>query len=138
MFKIFSKFTAILIFMSLISGVICAKAYGQEDSATPETSIEPALNVSDLVNLAFSEYTGDFLEQAGIGGQLNFFFGWREFPLGSYGENNIIREASLLEAINADFFKQLTQTDPTIRTRDLENPFNSSLNSNPEYTRNLN
>jgi hypothetical protein len=139
MFKIFPKFTAILIFTSLVSlsGIVCPKAYSQEDSASPETPLEQySPNVSDLVDLAFFEHTGDFVEQAGIGGQLNFFFGWRNFPLGSYGENNIAREGLLLEAVVDDFFQQLTQTEPTIRTRDLENPFNSSLNTNPEYTRN--
>lgn len=99
--------------------------------------IRPAspINLGELMNKAFWENTGDFFESATIDGQLNLLFGWREFPEGSYLENSIARDSILMNAIMTDYFKQLTEREPTIRTRDIENPFNTSVQQNPSYTR---
>lgn len=85
------------------------------------------LSVDRLFNQAFWEHSGDFFEQSSIGGQLNTILGWRRFPEGSYPENNITQDALLLYAIMDDYFRQLKQREPTIRTRDLANPFDTSL-----------
>lgn len=68
-----------------------------------------------------------------MGGQLNTIFGWRKFPQGSYPENNITEDGLLLYAILSDYFRQLQEREPIIRTRDLANPFDTSLRENPQY-----
>ncbi len=91
------------------------------------------LSVDRLVNEAFWENSGDFFRQASMEGQMNVIFGWERFPQGSYPENNITEDGLLLYAIMDDYFRQLREKEPTIRTRDLANPFDTSLRENPEY-----
>lgn len=95
--------------------------------ATPE--IEPTIpvDISRLLNRAFWQYGGDFFEQSSLGGMLNTIFGARSFPQGSFPENNITNDGLLLYAIMDDYFRQIQTRDTTIRTRDLKNPFNSSV-----------
>ena len=93
------------------------------------------INLKELMNKAFWENSGDFFEQATIDNQLNFFMGWRNFPEGSCPENSIARDGLLINIIVEDYFKQLVEREPTIRTRDIENPFNTSVQQNPSYIR---
>jgi len=95
--------------------------------------ITSPLSVDRLVNEAFWENSGDFFRQASMGGQMNTIFGWERFPQGSYPENNITQDGLLLYAIMDDYFRQIREKEPTIRTKDLANPFNTSLRENPEY-----
>jgi hypothetical protein len=97
--------------------------------------IRPAapINLNELMNEAFWYNGGDLFEQASIDGQLNYIFGWRTFPEGSFSENNIRRDSLLMNTITRDFFKQVVEREPTIRTRDIPNPFNSSVQQNPSY-----
>lgn len=95
--------------------------------------INSPLSVDRLINEAFWENSGDFFRQASMEGQMNVIFGWERFPQGSYPENNITQDGLLLYAIMDDYFRQLREKEPTIRTRDLANPFDTSLRENPEY-----
>lgn len=93
------------------------------------------LNLSSLINEAFWENSGDYFDQASIVGQLNFLFGWRNFPEGSFAENSVTRDSLLMYVIVSDYFKQLQQREPTIRTKDMTNPFDTSVQENPDYLR---
>jgi hypothetical protein len=93
------------------------------------------LNLSGLMNQAFWQNSGDFFDQASIVGQLNFLFGWGNFPEGSFAENSVARDSLLMYVIVSDYFKQLQQREPTIRTRDINNPFETSVQENPDYVR---
>jgi hypothetical protein len=86
-----------------------------------------SLNLDELINEAYWQNTGDFWEDTNPGGQLNTIFGWGSFPLGSFPENEISRDGLLIYTIVADYFKQLQEREPTIRTRDLANPFDASI-----------
>ncbi|BAQ62097.1 hypothetical protein GM3708_2503 [Geminocystis sp. NIES-3708] len=113
-----------------------AQPVNSEQSSTMDiVESNTPINMNQLVNQAFSEHSGNFFEQASIGGQLNTIFGWRNFPQGSFPENNITRDGLLLNAILSDYFKQLQEKEPTIRTRDIPNPFNSSVGEDPNYIR---
>lgn len=137
----FSKFISIL-GLTAISTISVNQVNAQDFNRqliaqTPVTFnvIRPSspLDLSDLMNKAFNQNTGDFFEQATIGGTLNFIFGWRRFPQGSYSENSIDRDSALMNAIIYDYFDQLSEREPTIRTRDLTNPFSESLKQNPSF-----
>lgn len=140
----FNKFTRWITILGLsaistiwIANLNSHKVNAQTPPPVGVDVIKPAsqLNVSELMSKAFNENTGDFFEQSTIGGQLNLFFGWREFPEGSYSDNSINRDSQLIYLINKDYFKQLTQSEPTIRTEDLPNPFDTSIQQNPSYIR---
>jgi hypothetical protein len=117
-----------------------SEAQNIQSNETPSSGdmivIEPSnpLNVSELVNQAFSEYGGDFFEQATIEGSLNTIFGWRSFPQGSFPENDITKDGLLLSIMMSDYFNRLQKGETIIRTRDLSNPFDTSLEENPDYT----
>jgi hypothetical protein len=82
---------------------------------------------------AFFHNTGDFYEITSISGQLNHIFGWRTFP-GSYPDNLVSRDGKLLGTIYTDAMQQ-QGGGPLIRTRDLPNPFDTSVFQNPSYLR---
>ena len=87
--------------------------------------------VEDVFDRAAFHHTGTFREITGVTGQLNNILGFRFLkgqPIfkGSYIDNLITADAYLLEAIYRDYLRQQTEGRP-VRTQDLPNPFNSSL-----------
>jgi hypothetical protein len=90
-------------------------------------------NINRLVNEAFSFHSGTFFEGASLAGQINTIFGMRSFPQGSFPENNITNDGLLLNIITYDYFRQLKEGNPTIRTEDLPNPFGTSLRETMDY-----
>ncbi len=89
-------------------------------------------NIPGLFNRAVNNNTGRFYDYTNILGQFNSLFGWRTFPQGSYFDNMITRDAKLTETLYYDVMQQ-QQSGPLIRTRDLPNPFDTSLQENPSY-----
>lgn len=133
-----SKFSRLMAIATLttLTCIITNPSEAQPVNSDQSTTIEVVedttfLNMNELVNRAFSQNSGDFFQQADLSGQLNTIFGWRNFPQGSFPENNITRDGLLLNAILADYFKQLQQENPTMRTRDIPNPFDSSVGETP-------
>ena len=96
---------------------------------TPTTEMEtsPRFNFEELINEAFWQNDGDFFQESRPGGQLDTIFGWGSFPQGSFPENQITRDGLLIYTLVTDYYKQLQEREPTLRTRDLDNPFDSSL-----------
>lgn len=125
----FSRFLTIATITTLTC-VIAHPSSAQMNNSEPSGEVEainPPMTVDRLVNQTFWANSGDFFEQASIPGQMNTMFGWRRFPQGSFPENNITEDGLLLSAILHDYFRQLQQREPNIRTRDLANPFDTSL-----------
>jgi hypothetical protein len=89
-------------------------------------------NIPGLFNRAVNNNTGRFYDYTNILGQLNSLFGWRTFPEGSYFDNMITRDAKLTETLYYDVMQQ-QQSGPLIRTQDLPNPYDTSLQENPSY-----
>jgi len=133
-----SKFSRFLTIAALttLTCVIAHPSSAQTDNSDMTEEVEivtSPLSVDRLVNEAFWENSGDFFRQASMEGQMNVIFGWERFPQGSYPENNITQDGLLLYAIMDDYFRQLREREPMIRTRDLPNPFDTSVRENPEY-----
>lgn len=116
----------------LTSTLVVNEVKAEEIKPNNVKAVDP-LGVNELIDRSFFSNSGSFAEQVSIEGQLNLIFGFENFPEGSYPENNIVRDSILLNAVVKDYFKQLEQREPTIRTRDLPNPFTSSLQQNPSY-----
>jgi len=92
-------------------------------------------NVQDLFQKAITYESGNFLTNRSIGEQLQLIFGFtdeRTQGISAFPENEIMRDTVLLHKVYEDFLKQQAGDDP-IRTRDLENPYNTSLGS-PDYS----
>jgi hypothetical protein len=106
-----------------------------QSSQTTTPSSEPQVTTDFTLNEAFSRAfyndTGRFYEQTGISGQLNKIFGWRSFP-GSFNDNQIANDGLTVETIYYDALRQ-QNSGPRMMSRDLPNPFDSSLTTNPDY-----
>lgn len=99
--------------------------------STAETGVQPGDQLINVFNRAFYNDTGRFYDITNISGQANKIFGWRTFP-GSFFDNQIANDSATFEAVYQDALNQQT-TGQNIRTRDLANPFNTSLLENPSY-----
>lgn len=90
--------------------------------------------IPEAFNQAYYNESGSPFEASSISSQLNFIFGWRSFPEGSFPENQMSRDAERLHQLFVEQMKLQNNQGPILRTRDLENPFNSSIRENPsEY-----
>ncbi|MDV3001558.1 MAG: hypothetical protein N5P05_003164 [Chroococcopsis gigantea SAG 12.99] len=108
-------------------------AINSANAQTRETVFAPNVsNIPELFNRAFNNNTGRFYELGSLSGQANNIFGWRTFPMGSFFDNMVSRDSQLVNTVYRDVMQQQT-SGPLIRTRDLENPFSSSLSENPDY-----
>ncbi|TAE55825.1 MAG: hypothetical protein EAZ76_13050 [Nostocales cyanobacterium] len=65
--------------------------------------------------------------------QVDFLFGPGKKFGTTFPENEILRDAELVNIMYHDVLKQQSQNDPYLRTPDLPNPYNSSLLSSPKY-----
>ncbi|MGH2414708.1 MAG: iron uptake porin, partial [Microcystaceae cyanobacterium] len=109
---------------------------GTRPAATAETpagSYQSQDSLADVFNRAFFNSTGQFFDQVNLSGQFNAMFGWRSFPQGSFRENQITDDAETLSVLMRDVLKQQSNGTPPLRTRDLANPFDTSLRDNPSY-----
>lgn len=89
--------------------------------------------LDDVFTRASYNDTGRFYEIMDISGQANQIFGWRTFP-GSFFDNQITNDGLTVETVYHDALHQ-QMSGPRIVTRDLLNPFDTSLRENPEYLR---
>ncbi len=119
----FTKLMPILV-ASLAAGLLSEGARAQSDR-----TITP----SEAFVEAFFENSRDPAYNTTIGRQFNTIFGVTSFPQGSYPDNEIVRDAQKIHELHEEIMHQQVSSDPIIRTRDLPNPYNSSLGSNPEY-----
>ena len=97
------------------------------------TGVQPGEPLPTVFNRAFYHDTGRFYDITDLSGQANKIFGWRSWT-GSYFDNQIANDGQTFGAVYDDALRQQT-AGTRIRTRDLANPFNSTLQDNPSYLR---
>ncbi len=97
------------------------------------SSVQPGEPLPTVFNRAFYNDTGRFYDITNLSGQANKIFGWRSWT-GSYFDNQIANDGQTFEAVYDDAIRQQV-AGPRVRTRDLSNPFDSSLQTNPNYLR---
>ena len=88
--------------------------------------------MNDVFRRAVFNSSGTYYDLTDISGQANMMFGWRTWP-GSFPENQISEDAQTTEFILQDALRQ--QSGEAFRTRDLVNPFDTSIQQNPSYIR---
>ena len=94
------------------------------------TGIARAGSVSETFEKAYFENSGNAFENSTIWGQLEFIFG----PSG-FAETKIARDGKLVNIIYHDVMKQQAESGYKMLTRDLKNPFNTSVAEYQRYRR---
>ena len=94
------------------------------------TGVAKAESIPENFREAYFENTGDAFKNGTIGGQLEFIFG-----IGGFAETKIAKDGKLVDILYKDVIKQQAESGPRLVTRDLSNPFNTSVSEHPEYNR---
>lgn len=91
--------------------------------------------IPELFQKALNYESGNFFENSSIESQLESLFGvtpsGEAYRFPDFPESEIVRDAQLVHTLYQDYLQFQTGTEP-IRTRDLENPYSTSLGS-PNY-----
>ena len=95
-----------------------------------------ALSLPETLVRALNHESGHFFRNNSIRSQAELIFGFGDLGQASFPEKEIARDAELVEILYKDSLEQQVSSDPVLRTRDLDNPFDSSLLNNPSYLRN--
>jgi hypothetical protein len=102
---------------------------------TPATVGSSRESLAETFERAFFDNMDSFYESTDPIDQLNTQLGIIPFKLpAAFPENEIARDAKLVNILYTDAMKQQSSLPP-VRTRDLPNPFDTSLRENPNYIR---
>ena len=114
MFIKFTKLSSILAVFTLASSLMMGMARAE---SIPET-----------FKKAYFSNTGDSFDNGTILGQLKFITG-----IGGFAETKIAEDGRLIDIIYHDVMEQQTESGPRIVTRDLMNPFDTSVAEYQKY-----
>jgi S-layer homology domain len=106
-------------------------------TTTTETTsaTDSSESLTDAFGRAFNENSGTFYESTGLLGQLNTILGIVSFTVpAAFPENQIVRDAELISIMYKDAIEQQSSL-PRLRTRDLPNPYETSVLESPDYVR---
>ncbi|MFN6559668.1 MAG: hypothetical protein RMY28_007655 [Nostoc sp. ChiSLP01] len=101
-----------------------------------QTETPKSQTTSDVFEGAFFRHDRNFYENGTLKRQLDSFFGAGANFGGSFPENEIARDAELVNALYHDVLTQQAGNDPYIRTPDLPNPYDTSLMMSPRLNAN--
>lgn len=116
--------TASLLFAAGGAGVPQAMAQSSPQEETRPLNTIPLTEVFDRAGYRYSK---DFYENRSSRRQFQFMFGAGLPGRANFPDLEIERDAQLLNTIYRDALYQQVASDPTIRTSDLPNPFNTSI-----------
>ncbi len=119
----FTKLSQILVITTIAT--MCSIEVMAETHSDP-TSASVSLN--QAFHDAYFTHAKNAYEQSGYSGQINTIFGFIGFP-----EQQIARDARAVDSLYQDAMKQQAEVGSPIITRDLANPYNTSLLENPDY-----
>ena len=118
----FKVFSSVFVLFATIS--FSAVAAAQTRTSSYETP-------GDVFNRAYFNNDRDFYNNQSYQREINLIFGPGSLLRNSFPENEIARDAELVNAVYHDALYQQVSSDPYIRTPDLPNPYNSSLITSP-------
>ena len=96
--------------------------------AKADTDPLDRVSLDELFEAAYFEHGENALAQSGIFGQINTIVGIPKFP-----EQDIAGDAKEVHLLYEAALERQTSTGERLITRDLENPYNTSLRTNPGY-----
>jgi hypothetical protein len=123
-FKTFASLLGLLVSGVAFPGVVVAQ--------TNAPSLE---STNDAFERAFFRHGGNFYENSTPKRQLDSLLGSGSIFHNSFPENQIARDAELINTLYRDVLQQQVGNDPYIRTPDLPNPYDSSLLMSPRLNR---
>ena len=94
------------------------------------TGVAQAESIPETFKKAYFENTGDAFENGTIKGQLEFISG-----TGGFADTKIAKDGKLVTIIYHDVMKQQGENGPKMMTRDLKNPFDTSVFEYQRYRR---
>jgi hypothetical protein len=123
-FKTFASLLGLLVSGVAFPGVVIA----QTNAPIYETT-------NDAFERAYFRHGGNFYQNTTPKRQLDSLLGSGSIFHNSFPENQIARDAKLINTLYRDVFQQQVSNDPYIRTPDLPNPYDSSLLMSPRFNR---
>jgi len=121
------KFTVLVGALAIAAVGMTVPATAQQ--APPPITQYPVRTVPDAFQEALDTSSKNFLINESLGRKVDFIFGLGTIS-NSFRENEIVQDAKLVHEVYRDVFNQQVNSGPVVRTRDLRNPFDSSLSGN--------
>ncbi|MDB9375401.1 hypothetical protein [Nodularia sphaerocarpa] len=121
-FKTFGGLLALLVSGVAFPNVVVA----QTETPNYETT-------NDAFERAFFRHDRNFYENSTPKRQIDSFLGSGSGFRNSFPENEIARDAELVNTLYRDVLQQQVGNDPYLRTPDLPNPYDTSLLMSPRY-----
>lgn len=117
------NFSGVLVFFAAVSGFHAAAI------AQSINTIQPRANdtLSEKFNSAYYDASPDFFRNRSFRRQVDFLFGTNGFT-----DNEIVRDSKQVHNLYEAALEQQVSSDPPIRTRDLPNPYETSILGSPE------
>ena len=119
----FTKLSSIF-FLTTITSLLPLRVWAQ---TTTENEVNQ-VTLQQAFNDAFFENSGTAFRNDGFRDQLNNIFGFDRYP-----DIQISKDGELVHTIYEDALKQQGAYEAPMKTRDLSNPFTTSLQENPSY-----
>ncbi len=116
---------------ALGSLLVIATVIASPTVAFAQTETSSYQTPNEVFEKAFYENYPDFYNNDGLFREINWIVGPGSLFKNSFPENEIERDAKLVNIVYQDVLKQQTTSDPYIRTPDLPSPYNTSLLGSP-------
>ncbi len=125
----FKSLTGVLVFVAVATGFPFATV------AQPTSSSQPNGNetMAETFNRAFFKNDPEFFRNRSFGRQLGLILGTPSSRGNSFPENEITRDAEVADVLYQDGLEQQVSSGPIIRTRDLPNPYQTSILRSPRF-----
>lgn len=91
-----------------------------------DVKFQPSPTLADRFEEAFYSHDKNYFENRSFFRQLDTIVGWGSFKT-SFVENEINADTEAVHNLYVDAFARQVSSDPVIRTRDLPNPYDSSI-----------
>lgn len=120
MFIKFTKLSSILL-VTVVSGLFTLEAKAEETSSQ-------SVSVIDTFENAYFEHAGNSYKKSSILGQFSAITGIPAFP-----DKQVSADGKAVDRIYQNAMSNQSQAGTPIKTRDLNSPYTTSLQENPNY-----
>ena len=110
--------------------ILMAASIGLPSVALAETETYNYQTPNEIFERAFFKNNPNFYRNNSLGRDLDWILG-PGISKNSFPENEMARDGKLVNIVYRDIMQQQVGNDPYIRTRDLPNPYNSSVIMSP-------
>ncbi|MBA3922695.1 MAG: hypothetical protein H0X31_13750 [Nostocaceae cyanobacterium] len=125
------KFLGVVVLAAIAPALTCQFAFPAMAKADAVDQASAYQGTSDAFERAFYRNDTNFFQNRSPKRQLDAILGTGSLRHNSFTENEIKRDAELVEIVYRDGLRQQVSNDPYIRTPDLPNPYSSSLLNSP-------